>query len=117
MTLRWSRITEEFVRWTVAPTDPSGSPVSIAGVDAALLPYRSQGPTSSTVWKAAVYTAPSGSNPGSAKILISGPDANDPGNAGFRFASTDWGGDLWARVTDNPEVDPEFIERIDLHQD
>lgn len=117
MTLRWSRVTELYVQWPVTPTDASGAPVVISGVQAALLPYRSKGPTTSTVWRTAVYNAGVGALPGSAKILIAGPDASDPGSNGFRMASSDFGGDLWARVVDNPEVDPEFIDRIDLVQD
>lgn len=115
MTLKWSRTTELYVEFPVAPKDADGNVVSISGVDCALLPYRSRGPTSTTVWKAAIYVA---GPPSTAKILISGPDASDPGANGFRFASTDWGGDLWARVTSAPEVEPEFTgTRIDLLQD
>lgn len=115
--LRWSRVTAEFVRWTVLPVDAAGNLLTITGVDAALLPYRSRGPTAATVWKPAVFVAPVGATPGSAKILVVGPDGTDPLAAGFRMATTDFGGDLWARVVDSPEVDPEFIARIDLIQD
>jgi len=117
MTLLWRRTTELYVEFPVSPTDADGNAISINGVDCALLPYRSRGPSAATVWKAAVYTAPVGDVPGSAKILVSGPDANDPGSDGFRMATTDVGGDLWARVLDVPEDNPVFIARIDLLQD
>jgi hypothetical protein len=116
MTLLWSRLTEEYIRFPVTPVLVDGTPAIITGVDCAMLPYRSRGPNATTVWKAASFTAGSGSTPASAKVLVSGPDASDPGSSGFRFATTDYGGDLWARVTDT-EVDPEFIVRIDLIQD
>lgn len=110
MTLIWRRTTELLVQFPVNPVDASGVVLVISGVDCALLPYRSRGPTSSTVWKAATYAT------GVAKILVAGPDAAVP-SGGFQFASTDVGGDLWARVTSSPEVDPEFVARIDLFQD
>lgn len=116
MTLKWHRTTELYVEFPVTPVNAEGASVTISGVDCALLPYRSRGPATSTVWKAAVYTPGVGGAAGSAKILVSGPDANDPGSAGFRFGDTDYGGDLWARTVDNPETDPEFVARIDLIQ-
>lgn len=115
--LIWHRTTELLVQWSVSPKDASGNVASISGVDVALLPYRSRGPTASTVWKAATYVAGVGALPGSAKIMVAGPDAADPGSAGFRFATADYGGDLWARVIASSEVEPEFVTRIDLIQD
>lgn len=113
MALQWHRTTELLVQFPVTPKDASGNTVAISGVDCALLTYRSKGPTASTVWKAATYDGTAGT----ARILVAGPDAADPGSAGFRMATADFGGDLWARVISGSEEEPEFVTRIDLIQD
>lgn len=110
--LNWTRITELFVECTVHPTDADGNTVIITGVQAALLPYLAKSPTSSTVWKSAIYD----STAHTAKVLIYGPDAADPGQT-YAFALPVGGGDLWIRVVDSPEVVPEMLARIELVTD
>jgi hypothetical protein len=108
--LSWTRISALELTFPVAPTDAAGSPVTIAGVDCALLAYRAKGPDAATVWVAASYDA----GTGEATILVAGPDAADPGAGGLQLANGSGGGDVWARVIDNPEVDAQFVCRIDL---
>lgn len=109
--LEWTRISALNITFPVSPTDAAGDPIVISGVDCALLPYRSKGPTASTTWVAATYAA------GEATVLVAGPDAEDPGASALQIADGSGGGDLWARVTDNPEVDAQFVCRIDLMED
>lgn len=113
--LQFTRISEEWVRFPVTDTLADGTPAVITGVQCALLSYRSRGPSTSTVWKDAVWVAGTGGAPGYGKILVAGPDAADPGASGFQLGS--YGGDLWARVVDNPEIIPSPVARIDLLTD
>lgn len=87
--------------YDVTATLPDGTAATLAGVDVALLPPRTT-PTGETMWTAATYSA------GTATVLLAGPDA-DPGDALVVPAT---GADLWLRVTDNPEIDAERVERI-----
>lgn len=110
--LQWTRISALNITFPVTPTNAAGSPVSIAGVDCALLPYRSNGPTTTTTWVASTYVA---GPPAKATILVRGPDV--AGGGGLQIPNGSGGGDLWARVTDAPEVDAQFVCRIDLMED
>jgi hypothetical protein len=108
--LHWTRVTALEVEFPVAPTDAAGDPITIPGVDCALLPYRAKGPDAFTTWVPAVYD----SIAGTATILVAGPDAAATSSASLQLAEGSGGGDLWARVADSPEVDVEFVCRIDL---
>jgi hypothetical protein len=90
---------------TVAATLPNGQPATLAGVDMALvLPGGS--PDRATVWKASTYAN------GVASILIAGPEYPTPPDGAL--VASPAGGDLWARVTDTPEVDAALVDRITL---
>jgi hypothetical protein len=108
--LNWTRITALYVVFPVSPTDGAGNTVSIAGVDCALLPYRAKGPDGTTTWQPTVYDDVAET----ATILVVGPDVDSPPSGSLQIADGSGGGDLWARVTDSPEDDVEFVCRIDL---
>lgn len=97
-----SPITRKFVYLPVSVTEQDGSSAAIFGVEVALLPYRVS-PDETTVWQAVTYTD------GVAKVLISGPVAGPADDALVVPVS---GADLWARITDNPEIDAVRIENI-----
>jgi hypothetical protein len=107
--LSWTRITELYVTFPVSPTNAAGDPVTITGVDCALLSYRAKGPDAATVWVGATWDDVTQK----ATVLISGPDASPPEGT-LQLADGSGGGDLWARVTDSPEVNAAFVARIDL---
>ncbi|MGZ4617194.1 MAG: hypothetical protein ACXV3F_00390 [Frankiaceae bacterium] len=96
-----SRIDRKYADYPITVTLRDGTTVTPAGVDVALLPPRT-GPTSSTTWTAAQFTA------GTATVLLAGPDA-DPTGA---LAVPVGGGDLWFRITDSPEVEAVKADRI-----
>lgn len=101
MTLVLSRIDRLYRDYEVTATLRDGSPATLTGVDVALLAPRTT-PTTATVWTAATYAT------GVATILLAGPDATPTG----ALVVPAGGADLWIRVTDNPEVDAERVERI-----
>lgn len=113
--LLWTRITELFIDFPVTPTLANGQPATITGVQCALLPYRSKGPTATTVWVDATWTPGVNGNPGTASVLVSGPDAASPGSGGLQMGNS--GADLWARIVDTPETAPAFVVRLDLMSD
>lgn len=113
--MQWTRVTEQFVDFPVTATDASGNPVTITGVQCALLAYRSKGPDASTTWVDATWTPGVNGQPGTASVLVAGPDAPSPGATGLQMGST--GADLWALVVDNPERVPAFVVRLDLQND
>lgn len=110
----WTRITVLQLEFDVTATEANDDPATIAGVDCAILPHRT-GPSSTTTWKAATWMPPAGGTPGFARLIIAGPDATDPGSSGFRLPAE--GADLWARVTDNPEVHPWKVVQLDMLRD
>lgn len=101
MSLTISRIDRIYRTWTVTATDAVGAPADPVGVDIALLPPRAT-PTTATVWVAADYAD------GEATVLLAGPEAEPAG----ALVVPAGGADVWLRITDNPEVDAERIERI-----
>lgn len=107
--LRWTRITSLEVTFPTTPTDSAGNPITISGVKCALLPYRAKGPSATTAWVDATDNGD-----GTYTVLVAGPDAAAPGVNGLQLADGSGGGDLWARVIDNPEDDAQFVGRIDL---
>lgn len=74
--------------------------LTVTGVDVALLAPRSA-PTAATVWTPVTYAA------GVATVLLAGPDADSSGALVVPASA-----DLWMRVTDAPEVNAEYMERI-----
>lgn len=89
-----TRISRKYAKVTVTATDATGAPITVAGVDVALLPPRGK-PTAATAWTAATYAD------GVATVLLAGPDAS-PADALVVPAD---GANLWVRVVDTPEVD------------
>lgn len=104
MPLVMSRIDRLYRDYTVTATLRDGTTATLTGVTVALLPPGAT-PTAATTWTTAAYTA------GVATVLLAGPDA-DPTGADLVVPST--GGHLWIRVSDTPEVDAEFVERISV---
>lgn len=103
MALALSRIDRLYRQYTVTATLAGGGAATLTGADVALLAPRTT-PTSATVWVAASYAT------GVATVLLAGPDA-DPTGA---LVVPEGGADVWIRVTDTPEVDAEYVERISV---
>lgn len=97
------RIARKYARITIVAKKADGSPANVVGLDAALVPPHDR-PDAATSWRATSYAA------GVGLVLIAGPDA-DPTGA-LVVPST--GADLWVRVTDSPEVDATFVDRIKI---
>ena len=95
-----TRISRKYGHIPITATLHDGNPATITGVDVALLPSGAT-PDGDTAWTATDYTN------GEAVVLLAGPDA-DPAGALVATAT----GDLWARITDSPEVDAANVGRI-----
>lgn len=95
-----NRIDRKYANLTVTATDEDGFATTLTGVDVALIPPRSN-PTGATTWTAATSAG------GKWRVLLAGPDAGSSGALVVSGAA-----DLWVRVTDAPEVDTAFVERI-----
>lgn len=100
MAVELTRVSRLYVEIDVAATLPGGGSATITGVDVALLPVGS-GPDASTAWTPATYAA------GTATVLLAGPDA---GGSGALVVASD--ADLWAKVTDSPEIDAAKVTRV-----
>ena len=110
--LQWTRITTMPASFPFGPTNPDGS--AVTGIQCALLPYRSRGPSSTTAWVVATYTAGASGQAGVGSIVLAGPDAANPGTTGLQLTGA---ADLWARPVDGANVEPTFVARIDLLSD
>ena len=99
-----ARIDRLYRTYDLTATLVGGGPATITGVDVALLPPRSA-PTASTVWFPSAYNATNGSF----TVLLAGPDADSTGAIVVTGSA-----DIWMRVSDNPEVDAQKLERITL---
>lgn len=99
-----SRIDRTVRTWDVTNTLANGVPASIPGVDIALLAPRTS-PTAAMAasWVASTYSSVTGK----ATILLAGPEADSTGALVVPATA-----DLWMRVTDAPEVEAVFVERI-----
>ena len=97
-------LTRKLVHLDLNATEYGGDPLPIAGVTVALIPHRAD-VDSTTAWVAATTWDPTTKK---GTILVAGYDA-DPTDA---IVVPSAGADLFARVVDNPEDDPAFIERI-----
>jgi hypothetical protein len=100
-----ARVACKYADVTVTATLANGSPATISGVDMALVPPGAS-PDHTTAWQASTYVN------GVASILVAGHEFPSP-PVGALVTSVA-GGDLWARVTDNPEVDAALVDRISL---
>lgn len=94
----------QIVHLDLDATEYDGDSVSIDGVIVALAPLRSD-VDSTTEWVAAT-TWDAATNEGT--VLVAGYDTDTEGALVVPSA----GADLYARVVDNPEDLPRFIERI-----
>jgi hypothetical protein len=99
--MQLSRIDRQYAPISVVATDPDGFPETVTGIDVALIPHRST-PTDDTGWTAAAADGDRW------RVLLAGPDASPSG----AIVVPEGGGDLWIRVTDNPEVIAVKVERI-----
>lgn len=94
MAFEISRIDRVYRTYQVAATDENGDPAALSGVDFALVPPDTGSPAAATTWTA-------GTGGGTEwRVLLAGPDAS-PTSA---LVVPAWGGSLWLRVTDSPEV-------------
>lgn len=97
-----TRVSRKYVEIDVVATLPGGGSATISGVDVAMIPINA-GPDAATSWTAATYAT------GTATVLLAGPDA---GGSGALVVPSDM--DLWAKVTDAPEVDAVKIARVNV---
>lgn len=104
MTFSVSRIDRVYRTYQVAATDEDGAPATLSGVDFALVPTDTGSPTDDTTWTP-------GTGAGTEwRILLAGPDAS-PTSA---LVVPAWGGNLWLRVTDSPEVIAVKVDEIEV---
>lgn len=102
MALSMTRIDRVYRTYTVTATNSAGTTITPAGVDFALVPPDANSPATGTTWTAGTLVG------GSWRILLAGPDADQTG----AIPVPSWGGDLYARITDAPEVISELVEKI-----
>lgn len=102
MALTMSRIDRLFRTYTLTATDENGVAVSFPGVDFALVPVDTGSPANGTTWTAGTAAGADW------RVLLAGPDA-DPASA---IVVPPWGGDLWIRATDTPEVIAVKVDRV-----
>lgn len=101
--MKLNRIARKYVHIPLTVTLADGSPAPISGADLALVPPGSS-LTAQTVW------VPSEWADGRASVLVAGPEA-DPEDA---LVIPVEGVDVWARITDSPEVDVAKVGRISV---
>ena len=97
-----NRIDRKYANIKVDATDEDELPIVPTAVDVALIPPRST-PTAATPWTAAASVN------GKWQVLLAGPDASP--TSAIVVSKT---ADLWVRVTDAPEVDTAFVERVTI---
>lgn len=112
---QWTRVTSQRIDFPLTATNDDGTAGAISSVQCALLPYRSRGPSASTVWVDADWVPGTDPSTGTGQILIVGPDGTNPGASGLQLGS--YSADLWARVVNDPEVELSLVARIDLQSD
>lgn len=98
-----TRIDRKYAYLNLTATDAEGNPVVVSDVSVALLPLQSR-PDAATTWTAVTQTA------GRYRVLLAGPDASGVGALVVPATAN-----LWARVTDTPEVDAEKLDRITIN--
>lgn len=99
--LSLSRVDRVYGRIDITGTLADGSPATLSAVDVAIIPAHTR-PTSATTWTPVTLAGRIVS------ILIAGPDA-DPEDA---FTVPGGDGELWVRVTDNPEAQAVKVDRV-----
>jgi hypothetical protein len=101
------RVAAKFADITVTATLANGGAATVTGVSVAIVPPGAK-PTASTVWVAARWVAPV------AQVLLIGPLCTPTSPPSYSLTVPAIGGDLWARVVDNPEVDAALVDHIEL---
>lgn len=103
MTITLSAIDRVYGRIDVVATLADGSPTVLTGAEVAILPLR-KGPTASTQWTAVTLAGRT------ATVLLAGPDADPTGALTIPRGD----GELWIRVTDNPESQAVKVGRVQI---
>lgn len=96
-----------FADITVTALLSNGDPATLTGVDVALVAAGAR-PGALTTWVASSYAA------GVARVLLVGSLAVPTSPPPYRLSVPDVGGDLWARVTDNPEIVVALVAHIEM---
>lgn len=104
---RLPKVAAKFADITVVAELANGTPTTLTGVDVAIVPPGTT-PVASTTWVAANWVAPK------AQVLLIGPLATVTSPPPYSLNVPAVGGDLWARVTDIPEVDAALVDHIEL---
>lgn len=97
------RIGRKYAKITATATNADGASVTLTTVQVALLEPRTN-PTADTVWTEAEAVG------GKWRVLLAGPDA---AGEGALVVPAD-GADLWIKVSDNPEIDAQKVERLSV---
>lgn len=101
------RIAAKFADITATAFKADGTTTTISGVEVAIVPSGSA-PTAATVWVAANHAAPVW------QVLLIGPLASPASPPSYSLNVPATGGDLWARITDSPEIDAALADHIEL---
>lgn len=96
------RIGRKYAKITATATDADGDSIVLTAVHVALLEPETK-PDADTTWIATELVS------GKFRVLFAGPYAAGDGAIVVLDDS-----DLWARVTDSPEVDAVWVDRINL---
>lgn len=102
-----ARVACKYADILIDATLASGAPATLTGVDLALVPP-GDSPNQGTVWTAGSYNPATGV----ASILVAGPEFPSPPVGSLQVPAV--GANLWARVTDVPEIDAAMVDRISL---
>jgi hypothetical protein len=105
--LRLPKVAAKFADITVTALLANGNTATITGVDVAIVPPGTK-PDATTVWVAANWVTPL------AQVLLIGPLCTPTSPPPYKLTVPAIGGDLWGRVTDNPEVDAALVDHIEL---
>jgi hypothetical protein len=101
------RVAAKFANITVSITLANGDPVTVNGIDVAIVPAGTA-PTATTIWVGSHWTPPD------ATVLLIGPAATVTAPPDYSLTVPAVGGDLWARIVDSPETDVALIDHIEL---
>lgn len=101
------KVTTKLAHITPTITLYDGTPASASGMDVAIIPPGTT-PTALTTWVAALWDGTKG------VVLLIGPAATVASPPSYHLNIPATGGDLWARILDNPETDAALIDHIEL---
>lgn len=101
------KVAAVFADITVTAKLANGSAATVTGIDVAIVAPGAK-PTTTTAWVAANWAAPL------AQVLLVGSLATPVGAPPYRLNVPDVGGDLWARIVDNPEQVAALVAHIEL---